>query len=91
MQTVPFSKLPLPKRVSKLFLSEAFALLVSMAYRGRCTRLSLPSPVEQSLLARVRKTSAVVNEGPEKGVNGCDTVKYSIDTAHGTPTKQSLY
>jgi|SRR5579885_312035 len=44
-----------------------------------------------SLFAMVHSSSAVVNEGPEKGVNGYDTVKYSIDTARGTPTEQSLY
>jgi hypothetical protein len=44
-----------------------------------------------SLFATVRNTSAVVNEGQEKGVNGYDTVKYSIDTARGTATEQSLY
>ena len=44
-----------------------------------------------SLFATVRNTSAVVNEGPEKGVNSYDTVKYSIDTARGTATEQALY
>ncbi len=44
-----------------------------------------------SLFATVRNTSAVVNEGPEKGVNSYDTVKYSIDTARGTATGQALY
>lgn len=44
-----------------------------------------------SLFATVRNTSAVVNEGEEAGVNGFNAVKYSIDTARGTPTEQSLY
>jgi hypothetical protein len=44
-----------------------------------------------SLFAIVRNTSAVVNEGPEAGVNSYDTVKYSIDTARGSPTEQALY
>lgn len=44
-----------------------------------------------SLFATVRNTSAVVNEGPEKGVNNYNTVKYSIDTARGTATEQALY
>lgn len=44
-----------------------------------------------SLFATVRNTSAVINEGPEKGVNGYNTVKYSIDTARGTSTEQALY
>ncbi len=44
-----------------------------------------------SLFATVRNTSAVVNEGPEKGVNGYDTIKYSIDTARGTAPEQALY
>ncbi len=44
-----------------------------------------------SLFATVRNTSAVVNEGPEKGVNSYNTVKYSIDTARGTATEQALY
>jgi hypothetical protein len=43
-----------------------------------------------SLFATVRNTSAVVNEGKE-GVNNYDTTKYSIDTARGTATEQSLY
>jgi hypothetical protein len=44
-----------------------------------------------SLFATVRNTSAVVNEGGEKGVNRYDTVKYSIDTTRGTATEQSLF
>jgi hypothetical protein len=44
-----------------------------------------------SIFATVRNTSAVVNEGTEGGVNGYSTVKYSIDTAHGTPTERALY
>ena len=44
-----------------------------------------------SLFATVRNTSAVVNEGPETGVNSYNTVKYSIDTARGTATEQALY
>lgn len=44
-----------------------------------------------SLFATVRNTSAVVNEGPEKGVNSYNAVKYSIDTARGTATEQALY
>jgi hypothetical protein len=44
-----------------------------------------------SLFATVRSTSAVVNEGPEQGVNSYSTVKYSIDTARGTATEQGLY
>jgi hypothetical protein len=44
-----------------------------------------------SLFAIVRNTSAVVNEGPEAGVNSYDTVKYSIDTGRGSPTEQALY
>ena len=44
-----------------------------------------------SLFAIVGNTSAVVNEGPEARVNGYDTVKYSIDTARGSPTEQALY
>jgi hypothetical protein len=44
-----------------------------------------------SLFATVRNTSAVVNEGAEKGVNGYSTVKYSIDTARGNATEQALY
>ncbi len=44
-----------------------------------------------SLFATVRNTSAVVNGGPEDGVNGYKTVKYSIDTARGTATEQALY
>ena len=44
-----------------------------------------------SLFATVRNTSAVVNETAEKGVNGYNTVKYSIDTARGTATEQALY
>ena len=44
-----------------------------------------------SLFATVRNTSSVVNEGPEKGVNNYNTVKYSIDTARGTATEQALY
>jgi hypothetical protein len=44
-----------------------------------------------SLFATVLNTSAVVNEGAEKGVNGYNTVKYSIDTARGSATEQGLY
>jgi len=44
-----------------------------------------------SLFATVSHTSAVVNEGAEKGVNGYNTVKFSIDTARGTATEQALY
>ncbi len=44
-----------------------------------------------SLFATVRNTSAVINEAPEKGVNGYNTVKYSIDTARGSATEQALY
>jgi hypothetical protein len=44
-----------------------------------------------SLFATVRSTSAVVNEGAEKDVNGYNTVKYSIDTARGNMTEQALY
>ncbi len=43
-----------------------------------------------SLFALVRGTSAVVNEGPEKGVNGYDTTKFSIDTARASATEQAL-
>ena len=44
-----------------------------------------------SLFATVRNTSAVVNEGEEKGVNGYYSVRYSIDTAHGNVAEQGLY
>lgn len=44
-----------------------------------------------SLFATVSHTSAVVNEGAEQGVNGYNTVKFSIDTARGTATEQGLY
>jgi hypothetical protein len=44
-----------------------------------------------SLFATVRNTSAVVNEGPENGVNSYNTVKYSIDTARATASEQALY
>jgi hypothetical protein len=44
-----------------------------------------------SLFATVRNTAAVVNEGAEEGVNGYNTIKYSIDTARGTATEQALY
>lgn len=44
-----------------------------------------------SLFATVRNTAAVVNEGSEEAVNGYSTVKYSIDTARGTATEQTLY
>lgn len=44
-----------------------------------------------SLFATVRNTSAVVNEGPKQGVNGYNTVKYSIDTARGPAAEQALY
>jgi len=43
-----------------------------------------------SIFATVRNTSAVISEGTE-GVNGYSTVRYSIDTGHGTPTEQALY
>lgn len=44
-----------------------------------------------SLFATVHNTSAVVNEGEEKGVNSYDTVKYSIDTARATASERGLY
>jgi hypothetical protein len=44
-----------------------------------------------SLFATVRKTSAVINEGEEKGVNGYNTVKFSIDTTRSAPSEQALY
>ena len=44
-----------------------------------------------SLFALVRGTSAVVNEGPEKGLNGYDTVKVSIDTARASAAERGLY
>jgi len=44
-----------------------------------------------SLFATVSHTSAVVNEGAEEGVNGYNTVKYSIDTERGTATEQALF
>jgi hypothetical protein len=44
-----------------------------------------------SLFATVRNTSAAVNEAAEKGVNGYNTVRYSIDTARGSATEQALY
>jgi hypothetical protein len=44
-----------------------------------------------SLFATVRNTSAVVNEGPESGVNSYNTVKYSIDTARATASEKALY
>lgn len=44
-----------------------------------------------SLLALVRNTSAVVNMGADKGVNGYDTIKYSIDTGRANQTEQALY
>lgn len=44
-----------------------------------------------SLFALVRGTSAIVNEGPEKGLNGYDTVKLSIDTARANAVEQGLY
>jgi len=44
-----------------------------------------------SLFATVRSTSAVVNEGEERGVNGYNSVRYSVDTARGTVTEQGLY
>jgi hypothetical protein len=44
-----------------------------------------------SLFATVRNTSAMVKEGPEQRVNNYSATKYSIDTARGTPTEQSLY
>lgn len=43
-----------------------------------------------SIFSTVHTTSAVVNQGPEKK-NGYDTVKYSIDTAHGNSTEQGLF
>jgi len=44
-----------------------------------------------SLFATVRNTSAMVKEGPEQRVNNYSATKYSIDTARGTPTEQTLY
>ena len=44
-----------------------------------------------SLFALVHSSSAEVNEGPEKGVNGYDTTKFSIDTARATAEEQGLY
>ena len=43
-----------------------------------------------SAVALVRNSSAMVREGPEK-LNGYDAIKYSIDTARGTPTEKGLY
>jgi hypothetical protein len=43
-----------------------------------------------SIFSTVHTTSAVVNQGTEKK-NGYDTVKYSIDTAHGNSTEQGLF
>lgn len=44
-----------------------------------------------STFALVRSTSAVVNEGAEKGVNGYDTTKLSIDTSRAEAADQALY
>jgi hypothetical protein len=33
----------------------------------------------------------VINEGEEKGVNGYNTVKFSIDTTRSAPSEQALY
>jgi hypothetical protein len=44
-----------------------------------------------SLFALVHASSAEVNEGPEKGVNGYDTFKYSIDTTRANASEQGLY
>jgi hypothetical protein len=44
-----------------------------------------------SLFALVHSSSAVVNEGAEKGVNGYDTTKLSIDTARASAAEQGLY
>lgn len=44
-----------------------------------------------SSFAIVRGTSALVKEGAEKGVNGYDTTKYSIDTSRADATEQALY
>lgn len=44
-----------------------------------------------SLFATVHNTAAEVNEGPEKNVNGYNTVRYSIDTARGTAAEQMLF
>jgi hypothetical protein len=44
-----------------------------------------------SLFAPVRNTSAMLKEGEEESVNRYNAIKYSIDTARGTPTEQSLY
>jgi hypothetical protein len=33
----------------------------------------------------------MVKEGPEQRVNNYSATKYSIDTARGTPTEQTLY
>ncbi len=41
-----------------------------------------------SVLALVHSSSAVVNEGPEKGVNGYDTTKFSIDTARANAAER---
>jgi len=43
-----------------------------------------------SIFSTVHTTSAVVNQGAEKK-NGYDTVKYSIDTAHGNSAEQGLF
>jgi hypothetical protein len=43
-----------------------------------------------SAIALVKNSSATVKEGHEK-INGYDAVKYSIDTARGTPIEQGLY
>lgn len=43
-----------------------------------------------SLFSTVHGTAAVSNQGAEKK-NGYDTVKYSIDTAHGNSTEQGLF
>ena len=44
-----------------------------------------------STFALVRGSSAVVNEGAEKGVNGYDTVKLSIDTSRADAAERALY
>jgi hypothetical protein len=44
-----------------------------------------------SLFAIVHASSAEVNEGPEKGVNGYDTFKFSIDTTRADASQQGLY
>ena len=44
-----------------------------------------------SLFAVVHGTPAVINEGADKGINGYDTVRFSIDTARATATEQGLF